>query len=242
MIKGYPAIFIKKIKTLVISDLHIGYEIELLKSGIHIPSQLNFFIQEVKNLIEKTKAKTLVINGDLKHKIINPYRKEKRMVVEFVKEIEKTIDLKIVKGNHDGNLEKILPNKKIYSPKGFCMENFGFFHGHAWPSPSLVKCDWLIMAHLHPGIKYKENFGYKVEKVFIFSKLKKEKIVEKYKIEKTGKLKIVIIPHFNNLLTGIDIFSKESKELSPIMKENIFDYSKAKIYSLNGILLGNWKK
>ncbi len=240
-IKNSAAVFLRDIKTLVIGDLHIGYEIELWKSGISVPFQTKIFLEDIKLLIERTKAERIVLNGDIKHKIASFYPKEKKMIKEFLENLQKIVKVEIVHGNHDGGIEKIT-KIPIYSSKGFSIGKYGFFHGHAWPSPNLMKCDWLIMNHLHPAVYLRIDGIKKVERVFVVSKLNKEKIKEKYRIEKTGKLKILILPTFNNFIRGIDIFSEESRSLSPIVRKPFFDQEEAKIYTINGNFLGNWKK
>ena len=56
-------------KTLVIADLHIGLEYELRKKGIFIFSQYEKMKNRIISLLEKTKAKRIILLGDLKHNI-----------------------------------------------------------------------------------------------------------------------------------------------------------------------------
>jgi len=57
-------------KTLIISDIHIGYEEELNKKGILIP-RLSFIEigKRLEKIMKEVKGKidTIIINGDIKH-------------------------------------------------------------------------------------------------------------------------------------------------------------------------------
>ena len=62
------ALYLEKFKTLVIADSHIGYEEALNKQGILVPRfQFKELIQRLEKILKKTKPKTIVVNGDIKH-------------------------------------------------------------------------------------------------------------------------------------------------------------------------------
>jgi len=56
-------------RVLVISDVHIGFEEELLMSGIYIPNQTAEMLGRVLRIIREHRIDRLVINGDLKHRV-----------------------------------------------------------------------------------------------------------------------------------------------------------------------------
>ncbi|MBC7130258.1 phosphoesterase, partial [Candidatus Bathyarchaeota archaeon] len=62
----HPAALIRsdKTKTLVISDLHIGWEIALSDSGIHVPTQTYRLLKHLKALVTHHKPEELLILGD----------------------------------------------------------------------------------------------------------------------------------------------------------------------------------
>jgi len=94
-IKNYPALFIPEIKTLVIADLHIGISYELYKSGINIPSQVKEMKKTIEKLIKQTKAKRLIILGDIKHDVPGISVQELREIPEFLKALSKKIKVEI---------------------------------------------------------------------------------------------------------------------------------------------------
>ena len=57
--------------TLIIGDVHLGFEESLSKQGILLPySQLNKTIERLDKIIKRAKPKRIIINGDLKDEII----------------------------------------------------------------------------------------------------------------------------------------------------------------------------
>ena len=241
-IKNYPALFIEEIEVLVIADLHIGIEYELYESGINIPSQVKEISKIIENLIRKTRAKKLVILGDLKHKVPGMSWQELKDIPRFLTQLSSKVEVIVCKGNHDDQIEKIIPEGiKIHGTRGFKIKNFGFFHGHTWPSKELMTCDYLIMAHSHPRIEFKDKFDYKmIESVWVKGKIDQEKIKKRYKLKKTGKLEVIIMPAFNRLLggTSVNVKRKSDELLGPLLKNNFIDMNFAEIYLLDGTYLG----
>jgi len=237
----YPALFISDKKLLVIADLHLGLEHQLYLSGIVIPPQAEKFQKIINHLIEITKAKTLVILGDIKHKVPGTsFRELKKIPKLFFNLIEK-IQVVCVRGNHDDNISTLLPKEvKIHPSRGFKIGKYGFFHGHAWPSKKLMQSDHLFIAHIHPTVEFKDKLGYRnIEQVWIRGNLNKELVRKKYKIEKLGKLKAIIFPTFNNLLGGVALNRKIEKGLiGPLLVNKFIDIDKSKAYLLDGTFLG----
>ena len=244
----YPAAFISDEKILVIAELHLGLEYEIYKSGITIPPQREKFLETLEKLLQITDAKKLVIVGDIKHKVPGSTIREDKEIPRFLETIGNEVKTIAVKGNHDDRIEEIIPsNIKIYSSRGVKIKKYGFFHGHAWPSKNLMKCDYLFMGHIHPAIEFRDEFGYRnSEKVWIKGRLDSKKVKEKFDMKETGELNIIVIPTFNNILGGkaVNRVAKE-KQISPLIANNFFDLDSAKIYLLDGTylgILGNIKK
>ena len=62
------AVFLPEHNTLIISDLHLGHEQALHKQGVLVPKyQYADMEARITQLLAKTKARTLVLNGDIKH-------------------------------------------------------------------------------------------------------------------------------------------------------------------------------
>ena len=234
-----PALLLEN-KVLVIADLHIGLEYEIFKSGITIPSQVEKLEKRIDSLIKQTKAKHLIILGDIKHQVPNISWQEYREIPKFLEHFQK-IKISIIKGNHDGNIERLAPKEiDIYDSQGLRIDNFLLIHGHAWPFIGDLDAEYIIMAHVHPAIEFwTENFR-SVEPCWLKCKIDNEKMFEKYKI-KTNFKQGIIMPAFNHLIGGMAFNSKDFEPLGPLLKNEIFKWKKAEVYLLDGTFLGSLK-
>ena len=162
----HPAGLIKtaKKKTLVIADPHLGWELALQEKGIHVPSQTPKILKKLVALLSKYKPDVLLILGDVKYTVVASEPGEWRDIPDFFSEIKKHVaEVDIVRGNHDANLEPMLPeNIKLHPATGVIVDDVGLFHGHKWPSPALLGCKTLIMGHLHPVVVFRDPAGFKL--------------------------------------------------------------------------------
>ncbi len=238
-----PAVLLEKEKTLVVADLHIGIEHEFRKSGISIPSQTEKMRKRIEMLSRETKAKKLVILGDVKHKVPGISWQELREIPEFLNKLDKKIPLEIVPGNHDSSLKNLVPSIKFHPARGILLGKTYLAHGHTWPSPDFLRADFVLTAHRHPLFEFRDSLGYRwSEPVWIKTVLKKSIIRKKFPDAKTGRLPgIVIMPAFNPFAGGISVNSKnpgksEKRYTGPMIKSA--DMKKARLYLLDGTFLG----
>lgn len=231
-VQDEPALLIES--TLVVADLHIGIEYALYKKGIRIPSQTKEMKERIKEILRKTKAKKLVLMGDIKHSVPGISWQELREIPEMVEELSSLAKVEIIPGNHDGGIEKIV-STKVYPMEGFVRDNVAFNHGHSWPTKDMMKAEIIVVSHNHPTIELKDRLGHKmIKKCWIIARLNKEKLRERYKV--LGKLKTVIIPAFNPLIEGVP-FNRESRRLGPLLQKDIV--KKMEAYLLDGTYLGD---
>ncbi len=241
-ITNNPICFIPEEKTLVISDVHIGIEHELFKSGIVVPKQSDSFLKTLNFAIDLTHAKRLVILGDLKYKVPGTSMGELKAIPIFLEKLMKNVKVILCKGNHDDNIETLLPDGvKLHGSGGFKMHNYGFFHGHAWPSKKLMSCDYLLMGHLQPAVEFKDSLGYRtIEQIWVKAKVDAKLTMKKYGISKTGKLNLIIVPAFNKLSGAFVLNSKNKRGLfGPLFNSKILNSKKFKLYMLDGTYLGS---
>lgn len=243
-VTDYPAAYVSEIKSLVVADVQIGLEHELYEHGIMIQPQAIKFANVVNKLLKITKAKQLIVLGDLKHKVPGISMREMKHVPIFFENIA-TKKIILCKGNHDTDLEGLIPdNLKVYDSDGFHIGKYGFFHGHAWPSEKTLSCNHLFMGHLQPGIEFSDKFGHRlIEQVWVKTKLDVEKIKKRFEIKQTGKLETIILPAFNPLL-GCAILNKmvPADYEGPFLKNSVINLKESEIYLLDGTLLGKLKE
>lgn len=241
---GEPVVFIPSEKIVAIADIQIGLEHELYRMGVVIHAQVEGFIKRLDKIIRDTKAKKLVVVGDLKHMVPGISLREERQLMKFFEHLLKKVEIILVKGNHDTGLETLVPSGvKICGSEGVRIGRFGFFHGHAWPAKDLLECDYLLMGHLQPAIEFKDYIGYRhLEQVWVRGKLEKKMIKEKYKVDKTGDLNIVIIPAFNRLLGSAIINNMELEDyMGPLIPSGFLNLDSSEIFLLDGTLIGKLK-
>jgi len=260
----HPAALIetKGTRTLVITDLHIGWEIALSEKGIHVPTQAPKLLQKLKTLLDTYKPEKLLILGDVKHTVATAELSEWQDIPDFFNNIKTHVkEIQIIRGNHDGNLEPLLPeNVKILPSSGTAIGEVGLFHGHRWPSLTLLKCKTLVMGHVHPVIALRDPAGFRITRqVWVKANCNKTQLakilLQKHGIKsleetltkhgiKPKTSQIFIMPSFNDFLGGKPLNEKnaeseKSREIvGPVLRSEAVDMENAEIYLLDGTFLG----
>jgi putative SbcD/Mre11-related phosphoesterase len=264
----YPAALIKtqKTRTLVIADLHIGWEIALSQKGIYVPTQMSRLLQRLKSIMNEYKPEELLILGDVKHTVASAKIGEWHDVPEFFDELKKQIrKISIIRGNHDGNLEPLLPeNVEVLPATGITLGGVGFFHGHRWPTPALLKCRTLVMGHVHPVVAFRDPAGFRITRqVWVKASCNGTELAEtlikkhKIKIEKNSEetlwkhyrikprsSQLFIMPSFNEFLGGRPLNKRKSggsglkRIVGPVLRSEAVDVENAETFLLDGTYLG----
>jgi len=106
-------LLLKKNKTLVIGDVHIGYEEALNKQGLLVP---RVYFKEMMQRIEKICSgidfDTVVITGDLKHEFGKISETEWRNTLRFL-DLFRRKKIVLVRGNHDTILGPIAKKRNL---------------------------------------------------------------------------------------------------------------------------------
>jgi putative SbcD/Mre11-related phosphoesterase len=208
-VTGKPALLIGR--TLVVADLHIGVEHEYYMSGIRIPSNTESMRKEMEKLAESTKARELVILGDVKHKVPGVSGQELREIPGFLRSLGTKLEVHVIPGNHDPGLKDFIPeNVSLRSGKGFGTGECYFLHGHAWPSSEFLESKYVFVGHEHPQIEFRDSLGYRfLEPVWIRAELDRKKLERKYKLPESLP-ELIVLPGFNRLSGGIAMNSPVS--------------------------------
>jgi putative SbcD/Mre11-related phosphoesterase len=263
-----PAALIKtgQTKTLVIADPHLGWEMALQEKGIHVPSQTPKLTKKLTTLLTKHKPNTLLILGDVKYTVVTTEPGEWHDIPEFFTQIRQHVnDIGIIRGNHDANIEPLLPeNVKLLPATGTVIGDIGLFHGHKWPSPTLLKCKTLIMGHVHPVVVFRDPAGFKITRqVWVKARCNTSKLskmlLQKHKIrientpEATVKkhykftpqsAEVVMMPSFNDFLGGRAINEVrpgkqgQTQMIGPLLRSGMVDMDNADVYLLDGMYFG----
>ena len=235
IIPGYPALMIEGTKkSLVITDLHLGFESNLSLNNVFLGKNKTVIeiTKEIEKIIKKTKPDSLILLGDIKSGIKSITKTEWDVVPVFFERINKLIDTVLVPGNHDANIEKLMPNGiTLASSKGIIVDDILLTHGHTMPTENFSQVNTIVMGHVHP-VFFQEESLINGERVWVSIKCKKQKIFS----SKSGELEIIILPSFNRYFyTTQKKFYKKS--ISPIIEK--MNVIKAKIVTLDGTIIGN---
>jgi putative SbcD/Mre11-related phosphoesterase len=264
----YPAALVKttKTRTLVIADPHIGWEMALQEKGIHVPSQTPKILNKLVALLQEQKPNALLVLGDVKYTVVKAELGEWHDIPDFFSELLRYVkDIGIIRGNHDANLEPLLPEKvKMLPATGIIVGDVGFFHGHKWPSPALLSCKALVMGHVHPVVVFHDPSGFRITRqVWVKAKcntgelaktlLQKHNVKIKGTAEATVKnhygfspssAEVLMMPSFNDFLGGRAINeTRPGKEgqaalIGPMLRSGTLDMDDAEVYLLDGTYLG----
>jgi len=236
IIPSKPALILEgKKKSLIVTDIHIGFENSLASNEIFIGknSTINETIQELSEIIDTENPDSVILLGDIKSSIKSISRNEWNEVPMFFEKIREKCDVTLVPGNHDANIQRLVPdNISMISSTGMVEENILLTHGHTMPSENFSHVDKIIMGHIHP-VFFQEDSVMNGQRVWVSIKTEKEKIFP----NKSGELEIIIIPSFNKYFYATHR-KKYKKSISPII-DKIKTVSSARIVTLDGAIIGN---
>jgi len=236
IIESEPVIVLEeKIKHLVITDLHIGFENTFSRNKIFLGSNSSVkqITANVSNLIHRENIDSLILLGDIKSSIRQISKNEWSDISYFFDEIKKVSDITLIPGNHDANIDKLIPNEILMTnSKGLMIDDVLLTHGHTMPSENFSNVNRIIMGHIHP-VFFQDDSLVNGERVWISLKAKKELIFPSAK----GEIEIMVVPSFNPYFYATQK-PHHKKSISPII-EKIKNDSIAKIITLNGIIIGN---
>ncbi len=195
--------------TLIISDLHFGYETSLNNQGLMIPQyQFEKLVDSLEVIQNKAKAKKIILNGDIKHNFGSISKQEWKEVLSFIDYLSDIyVDIRVVKGNHDNFTQSILNKRDILIENEIILNNYLITHGHKIPENIPDNIETIVIGHEHPciGVRNQER----IEKVKSFLK---------------GKWKgynLIVTPSFTTISHGSDILHE--KTISPFI-ENVLEF------------------
>ncbi len=199
------ALYVKELSLLVISDVHIGYEAELISKGVMIPrNHVKKVIKLVEEAWKKTKAKRLLVCGDLKHVFGRILKEEWKDTLLFLGALKKRFkEIIILEGNHDKVLYPILEKEKIKVKKNYSAGKFYFTHGDFIPGTKEFQgAKIVVMGHEHPAISIGDGIRNEKYKCFLLGSYNRKKLI--------------VLPSFNPLVEGSDVLKE--RLLSPFLR------------------------
>lgn len=234
IVQSCPALMLEDTKRyLVVTDLHIGFENTFAINDVFLEptSVTHDILNELRAVIKSERPDSLILLGDIKASIDSISKIEWQAVPLFF-EIAKEIDTVLIPGNHDGGIQRLLPeNVKVTSSSGIVIEDALLTHGHTLPSENLSHVNKIIMGHVHP-VFFSEGSVLDGQRVWVSLKTEKRKIFPSLQ----GEIEIIIVPTFNKYFYASH--KRYKKSISPIIDRIKESYS-AKIVTLDGSIIGN---
>ncbi len=219
------ALYLKQHRTLVIGDVHLGFEEAMNRQGVLLPRfQYMDTVERLGRIFDEVgsaygglgsggsgkKLKAVVVNGDLKHEFGVISGQEWRDVLKFLdllmQHAEKVV---LIKGNHDIILSPIARKRNIEVQDHYFLEAPGSIyisHGHKIPEDAdFRKAKTIIMGNEHPAVTIRDGARAELFKCFLKGKWK-------------GK-NLIAMPSFNQITTGTDVLKE--KLISPFLKGSL---------------------
>ena len=236
IVPSQPALILEgKNRSLIVSDLHIGFESKLATNEIFLGknSTIDETISSIEELIDSTKADSLILLGDVKSSIKSISKSEWNEIPKFFEKMKEKVDTIMIPGNHDANIQRLIPEGvTLVSSTGLVLENILLTHGHVMPSENFSYVDKIIMGHVHP-VFFQEDSVLNGQRVWISIKTEKQQIFPSV----SGEIELTIIPSFNKYFYATEK-RRYKKSISPII-EKIKKYSSAKVVTLDGSIIGD---
>ncbi len=199
LLTKYYSLYLKKTKTMVMADLHIGFEDVMAEKGLFLPKiQKSIIMDILENLFRYYEIDSFLIDGDFKHEFSKNMKQEWNEIEFIIKYLKDKCSISVVRGNHDNYLKGILAKYDIKLHDRLKIENYVFIHGHR----KYEGDEKVIIGHEHPSVKFRDPSGSIIT----------------YPSFVVGE-NIIVLPSPSIYSSGSDIIAGEI--LSPIFKDRI---------------------
>lgn len=211
-------LYIRKLNSLVISDIHIGYEEALNRRGVLIPrfhfedvmSSLNYTFHLLQPLLKrhgKERLDSIIVNGDLKHEFGTISEQEWREILKFLDVLAQYCKkIILIKGNHDVILSPVARKRNLEVVEDYSSNGFFICHGHKVPEKAeYLKAKTVVIGNEHPAVSIRDGPRSELFKCFLKGKFQRKNLV--------------VLPSFNPITVGTDVLKE--KFISPFLKGSI---------------------
>ena len=176
--------------TVVIGDLHLGYERALEGEGIYLPRVNTGSIRDSLNrIICRYEPRRIVLLGDIKHDFSKAPYECRLEIARLMRMLSDAAEVVVVKGNHDNFLQNTLSDIGIDLLDHTDIAGFRLEHGHTDSGVRPV-----IIGHEHPSVRISGAMSGSVKiQCFLHS----------------ADAGVIVIPPFSPFSSGTDV-SEES--------------------------------
>jgi len=226
-------------RALLLGDYHAGIEVALaFERGIEVDSRAESRRQTLLDAVDRTDPDRLVVLGDLMHSIGEPGGREREEIEDLVAALP-DLPITLVKGNHDGAIEEWLPTVEIGDGAGVRRGDYGFAHGHTWPSRAVLEAEVVCVGHEHPQVRLEDEVGgSRVERVWLRGPMAPAPFRERHEELAWSSPELVVFPAFNELAGGTWINVEGQEFLAPFLPAGL---ERGEAFLLDGTRLGDYR-
>jgi len=201
--------------TLVVADLHLGYEESMRRAGVMLPeTHFADIVARIERMLcavgaSKEHPAQLIVNGDLRHTFGPLNRSEWKELNAFFEHVAPLCAaITVVQGNHDPALNVFAAR---YAGVSVCAQytQQGWLYIHGDQMPDLTDhIQHIVIGHEHPALSLEDPVTGRRErfKVFLQGQFQQRTLW--------------VLPSFNALIQGTDL-TREGV-LSPLLKEGVW--------------------
>ncbi len=197
--------------TVVVGDLHLGYERALEMDGMYLPRINTDSIRDALNeILSRYEPERVVLLGDVKHDFKRAGWEESRQVKSIINLIAEDAEIVVVKGNHDNYIQNIVNDLGVLAVDHVNIMGYRLEHGHVDSGKRP-----LIIGHEHPSVRIPGSVGGGLKiQCFVHA-------------EKEG---VIVIPPFSPFSSGNDLVVDDNCVMAPALRSS--DYADARLYGV----------
>lgn len=228
-------------RALAFADYHAGIESWLRhEQGVSLDSDADARRECVLALLKRTNPDRVVILGDLAHFFGGPHGAERGELEVLLEALVRRVPVTVVKGNHDGDVECVVPDGVTVTPTdGVRLGVVGFAHGHTWPAREVLESEVVCIGHEHPCVRLVDSVGgSRIERVWLRGRLDREAFADRYDDLDWQDPELVVFPAFNERSGGTWVNVDGQEFLAPFLPDAL---PSADAYLVDGTRLGDYR-
>lgn len=139
----------------MVADVHLGLGASAARPVGPPEGAADRLAEELVKIARTTRSGVVIVAGDAKHPIVGTPPSLRAVVFDFFAVLlDSGLAVELVLGNHDVGIVRHLPREvSVHPATGIVRNGVGIFHGHRWPSNTVLRAPRLVAGHLHPGYR-----------------------------------------------------------------------------------------